>query len=191
MAPEREQLEITDIGELRTWFAEHADHAGGVWLVTYKRIADPVRHVPYDAVVRECLTVGWVDSQAKGVDGERSSILLTPRRPGSGWARTNKQRIAELRAAGLMRPRGEAVVAAAEADGSWTALDAIEDLLVPDDLGVALAARPGARERWDALSRTTRRAVLVWLAGAKRAATRQSRVTTTVDRVASGEPVIR
>ena len=35
---------------------------------------------------------------------------------------------------------------AAKADGSWTLLDDVEDLIVPPDLADAFARRPGSRE---------------------------------------------
>ena len=183
---EREQLEITDVAQLAAWLAEHHATSSGVWLVTWKRSVRPERHVAYDAVVRECLRVGWIDSQARGVDGERSSILLTPRRPGSGWARTNQQRVAELTEAGLMLPAGRAVVDEARASGAWTLLDAIEDLVEPPDLAAALDAEPEARRRWDAFPRSPRRAAFVWLADAKRPATREKRVALIVDRALQG-----
>jgi hypothetical protein len=49
--------------------------------------------------------------------------------------RSNKERIDGSPAAGLMEAAGLALVEAAKADGSWTLLDAVEDLVVPDDLG--------------------------------------------------------
>ena len=152
----------------------------------WKRSTDPERHVAYDDVVRECLRVGWIDGQARGVDERRSAIRLTPRRPGSGWARTNKQRVAELSEAGLMLPRGRAVVDEARASGAWSLLDDIEDLLEPADLAAALDADPEARRQWDAFPRSPRRAALVWLAGAKRPATREKRVADIVDRASRG-----
>jgi uncharacterized protein YdeI (YjbR/CyaY-like superfamily) len=184
--PDRETLEITDVGELRTWLAEHHETSSGVWLVTWKRSVHPDRHVAYDAVVRECLCAGWIDSQARSIDADRSAILLTPRRPGSGWARTNKQRVAELGAAGLMLPRGQAVVDEARASGAWSLLDDIEDLVEPPDLVAALDADPEARRQWDAFPRSARRAALVWLAGAKRPATREKRVAEIAGRAARG-----
>ncbi len=183
---EHEQLEITDVAELAAWLAKHHASTAGVWLVTWKKTTDPDRHVAYDAVVRECLRVGWIDSQARGVDGRRSSILLTPRRPGSGWARTNQQRVAELVEAGLMLPRGQQVVDEARATGAWALLDDIENLVEPPDLASALDADPGARGHWDAFPRSPRRAALVWLSGAKRSATREERVAQIVERASQG-----
>jgi uncharacterized protein YdeI (YjbR/CyaY-like superfamily) len=59
--------------------------------------------------------------------------------------RPNKERIARLRAEGLMAPAGEALIAQAVADGSWTKLDGPTALLVPDDLAAALDSLPAAR----------------------------------------------
>jgi uncharacterized protein YdeI (YjbR/CyaY-like superfamily) len=183
---EHAQLEVTDVAQLRAWLAEHHETATGVWLVTWKRSTDPDRHVAYEDVVRECLRVGWIDGQARGVDERRSSIRLTPRRLGSGWARTNQQRVAELTEAGLMLPRGQAVVDEARASGAWTLLDDVEDLVEPADLATALDADPEARRQWDAFPRTPRRAALLWLSGAKRPTTREKRVAEIAERAARG-----
>ena len=48
-----------------------------------------------------------------------------------------------------MTPAGAAMIAAAKADGSWTLLDAVEDLVVPDDLAAAFDRHSGSRAQWD------------------------------------------
>ena len=80
-----------------------------------------------------------------------------------------------------MRTAGLAAVAAARADGSWWALDAVEDLLEPPDLAAALDASADARASWDGFPRSTRRAILEWIGTAKTDATRGKRVRQTVD----------
>lgn len=57
-----------------------------------------------------------------------------------------------------MAPAGLATVEAARRDGSWTTLDAVEDLTEPDDLAPALTADAAARRHWDTFPRSTRRA---------------------------------
>ncbi len=169
----------------RDWLAEHHDRGSGVWVVWWKRATG--RPAPsYDELVMEALAQGWIDATSKGVDGERTMMWFTRRRPGSGWSRPNKLRLERLYARGRMRPAGRAVVDAARADGSWTLLDDVEDLVVPDDLAAALDER-AARATWDALTRSARRAALVHLVGAKRPDTRARRVTDVADRTAAGE----
>ncbi len=145
------------------------------------------RRLDYEGLVEEALCFGWIDSRAEKLDADRSMIRFTPRRRGSGWSRTNKERIERLDRAGLMTDAGRAVIAAAKADGSWTLLDDVEALVVPEDLAEALASRPGARDRWEAFPPSARKAMLGWIAQAKRAPTRAARVTETAERAARGE----
>ncbi len=128
-----------------------ANHAGspGAWLVCPKPSTGR-ETVSYEDAVRHALCFGWVDSQVRAIDDERGALLFTPRKPGSGWAGTNKRRIEELEAAGLMRPAGRALIDAAKADGSWTLLDDVEAGIVPEDLAEALGAHPAGRATWDA-----------------------------------------
>ncbi len=178
------EVEVTSRSELRSWLAAHHADSPGIWLVTWKKGRGP--HVPYDDVVDEALCFGWVDSRPGTVDTDRSRRLLTPRRPGSNWSRVNKARVARLTGAGLMEPAGLAVVDTAQRDGSWTALDAVEDLVEPDDLRAALDAEPGARPNWDGFPRSTRRAILEWILGARTPPTRARRITETATQAAAG-----
>ncbi|SDS46238.1 Uncharacterized conserved protein YdeI, YjbR/CyaY-like superfamily, DUF1801 family [Nocardioides scoriae] len=179
-----ERLHVEDVAAWGAWLAEHHADPGGVWVVWWKRATG--RPAPsYEELVREALCWGWIDSTSKGLDAERTMMWFTRRAPGSGWSRPNKLRLEELYAADRMRPPGEAVVDAARADGSWTLLDDVEALVVPEDLAAALADR-GARERWDALGRSARRAALVWLVEARRPATRERRVAEVAERTAAG-----
>ena len=51
-----------------------------------------------------------------------------------------------------MAPPGKQAVEIAKENGSWTLLDDVWNLVVPDDLDAALAKRKGARKQWDAFS---------------------------------------
>ena len=77
-------------------------------------------------LVEEALCFGWVDSRPGTVDALRTKLYVAPRKRGSGWASTNKARIARLEAEGRMAPAGLAALEAAKADGSWALLDTSE-----------------------------------------------------------------
>jgi uncharacterized protein YdeI (YjbR/CyaY-like superfamily) len=141
----------------------------------------------YEEAVQEALCFGWIDSKGSKLDDERTMLWMSPRKRGSGWARTNKVRIEQLLADGLMTPAGLALIEEAKRDGSWTLLDDVENLVVPDDLGAALDAHPGARERWDALPRSVRRGALEQIVQAKRPETRAKRVAEFALVTAQGE----
>lgn len=170
----------------RGWLEAHHTASRGVWAVTWKRRSGGP-HVPYGDLVEEALCFGWVDSLGRALDERRSQLLMTPRKRGSGWSRPNKERIERLAAAGLMAPAGAAVVAAAQADGSWSLLDDVEALIEPDELREALDESPDARRHWDAFPRSAKRAILEWIVQAKRAETRSRRIRETADLAAHNE----
>jgi uncharacterized protein YdeI (YjbR/CyaY-like superfamily) len=180
-----ERIHPASIGEWRTWLEQHHRRKEGVWLIQWKtRTGRPA--IPYEETVCEALRFGWIDATYRSLDDERGMLWWSPRRKGSVWARTNKARVARLEAEGLMTPAGRAVVEAAKADGSWDILESVEDLLVPDDLAAALDVRPEARERWESLPPTAKRAYLLWIVTAKQVATRAKRVTESAELVARG-----
>ena len=164
--------------EWRAWLEEHHTQTTGVWLVSYKQATGKVRF-DYDAAVEEALCFGWIDSKANKLDAERSMLWFSPRKPGTGWSRPNKQRIEKLLAAGLMMSAGLAKIEAAQQDGSWTALDAIENLEIPPDLQQALRANPIADQHFQAFPRSVKRGILEWIATAKRPETRAKRIDET------------
>jgi uncharacterized protein YdeI (YjbR/CyaY-like superfamily) len=169
----------TSRAEWRAWLADNHVSAPGVWVVTYKK-GSGKPHLPYAEIVEEALCFGWIDSKSNTVDAERSKLLLTPRKAGSGWSRVNKERIERLVANGLMTPAGLAKIEAARADGSWTALDDIEAMVVPPDLDAALRADPAALAGWERFAPSVRKQLLGWVASAKRPETRVNRVAESV-----------
>ncbi len=150
----------------------------GVWLVTFKKASNSPS-VGYDATVEEALCYGWIDSKTKSLDDERSMLWFAPRRNGSNWSRSNKDRVAKLTKAGLMMPPGIAKVEAAKRDGTWTALDAVENLEIPPDLEIAFAEHPGSAQNFEVFPRWVKRAVLEWVLTAKRETTRARRIDET------------
>ena len=174
-----ELLHVDDRTGWRAWLDRNHASAQGVWVVTWRAQTGKPR-LDYDALVEEALCFGWVDSREQPVDDERSMQLVTPRKQGSSWARSNKERIARLDNAGMLADAGRRVVEAARADGSWSRYDAAEALEIPADLKAALAVDAQAAQNFKAFSDAGRRAILRWLIDAKRPATRAKRIDETV-----------
>jgi len=168
--------------EWRRWLRDNHDTAQGVWLVMYKAATGKTR-LGYEDSIPDALCFGWIDSLNKPLDDERTALLFTPRKTGSGWSRTNKERIARLLEAGRMEPPGLAKIAAAKRDGSWTLLDSVEALEVPDDLRRALGAT--ALRRFDSLTPGRKKEHLRTLVTAKRPETRARRIADVVRSVAN------
>ncbi len=173
-----ERVQIENRGEWRAWLEANHDQANGVWLVTFKKHRKD-KHVSYDDIVEEAMCFGWVDSVAHRLDEDRTMLWLSPRKPGSGWSRPNKERIERMIAQGLMTPAGLEKINAAKADGTWTLLDAVEALEIPPDLETAFAAYAQARANFEAFPRSVKRAILEWIVQAKRPETRAKRVEET------------
>ena len=106
-------------------------------------------------------------------------LWFAPRKPGTGWSRSNKERVERLTAAGLMTPAGLTKIEAAKQDGYWTKLDRVEELEIPLDLEQALGGYAEARKHFESFPRSVKRAILEWITIAKRPETRARRVEET------------
>ncbi len=182
-----ERIQPASRAEWRAWLEANHAKATGVWFVNWKQKTGKAT-VTYDDMVEEALCFGWIDGVMNPIDDEKAMLRFSPRRKGGTWARSNKERIARLEAAGLMTEAGRRVIEAAKADGSWSVLDGVEDLVVPDDLAAALAGADGARARYDAYSASMRRQILYWVVQAKRPETRATRIEAVVRVASAGEP---
>jgi uncharacterized protein YdeI (YjbR/CyaY-like superfamily) len=159
----------------RAWLVAHHTTSKGCWLVYYKK-STGVPSVVYDEAVEEGLCFGWIDSKPNKLDARRSKLLFTPRKPGSPWSKPNKMRLERLVAAGLMAPAGLAVLEKAKQDGSWTLLDAIEELIYPPDFAQALAENPVADANFRAFAPSAIKGILWQIEQAKRPETRLARI---------------
>ncbi len=173
----------------RAWLQEHHATANGAWLVTW-RLRSGRQGLDYEAAVEEALCFGWVDSTAGSFDDDRGKLYFARRKANSGWAATNKARVARLIAGGRMAPAGLAAIERARANGSWEILDSVERLEVPADLASALAANPAALANFAAFPASTRKQLLGWVAFARRPETRTSRIARITEAAARNERAI-
>ncbi len=186
MSDVTETFEPTDEADLREWLRQHHARGAGVWLVLRKKSA-PVPNLTWAEAVRVLLCFGWIDSTSRGMDEHRSQLWVCPRKKGSWWSGINKRVVAELFEQGLIEPAGVAAVDRAQADGTWTALDEVEAGTIPEDLAEAFVAHPGSAENFHAFPPSARRALLEWVARAKRPTTRSARVLEVAEQASRGE----
>jgi uncharacterized protein YdeI (YjbR/CyaY-like superfamily) len=93
----------------RAWLAANHGTHRGVWLCSWRSSSGRPR-CPYPEVVEEAICFGWIDSAVSILDEDRALQLLTPRKPKSSWTRLNRQRVADMEAAGLMADAGRHAV---------------------------------------------------------------------------------
>ncbi len=101
----------------RSWLEAHHATSHGCWLVTWRARSGRPR-LPYEEAVEEALCFGWVDGAGGSFDEDRGKLYFAPRKPRSGWAASNKARVARLIAEGRMTPAGLAAIERARADDS-------------------------------------------------------------------------
>jgi uncharacterized protein YdeI (YjbR/CyaY-like superfamily) len=170
----------------RAWLEVNHNAAPGVWLCSW-RVASRGPGCPYPEVVEEAICFGWIDSTVNRLDDNRGIQLITPRKPKSSWTRLNRQRVANLDAAGLMTDAGRRAVEVAKGNGWWTIFDPVEDLVEPDDLATALDANPAARHAWNQFPPSARKQMLWWVISATKVDTRTRRIATITAKAAQGE----
>jgi uncharacterized protein YdeI (YjbR/CyaY-like superfamily) len=170
----------------RAWLEAHQHDSPGVWVVSW-RSSTGRETLSYDAIVEEALCVGWIDATVNVLDDERRLQLVTPRKPRSTWARSNKERVARLEAEGRLGARGRRAVEIAKANGWWNFLDDVEALTEPDDLVAALDKVSAARQAWDDFPPSARKQMLYWVISAAKEETRRRRIATIVEKAARGE----
>ena len=185
-APAR-PLKFSDPSEWRAWLeAQHARRQS-VWLVITRQKAAGTG-LSLAAAVEEALCYGWIDGGLCPVDADHYCLRFSPRRRRSLWSENNKRRAARLMRQGRMTSAGLAAVAAAKANGEWSAASARENVdALPDDLALALRQE----EAWAAFQAwppSRKKQYLYWLGSARRPATRQKRLAAIVERALAGRP---
>ena len=170
----------------RAWLEANHQIAKGLWVVFAKKDTG-ISSISVNEAIDEALCFGWVDSVSNGIDEEPYKVYFAPRNPKSNWSRVNKEKIARLEAEGRLAEAGQDMVRIAKSTGTWTALDEVENLIVPPDLQAALESYQGALENWEAFPRSAKRGILEWLLNAKRPDTRAKRVEETAQKAANNE----
>ncbi len=163
----------------RQWLDENGNTTKSVFLILYKK-SSGIPSITVDQAIDDALCYGWVDSKINKRDEQSWYQYFAQRNPKSNWSRVNKEKIERLTLDGKMRSRGLAMVELAKKDGTWTALDDVENLIVPNEMETLLHANLIAKHHWSAFSRSVKRGILEWIFNAKRPETREERIVKTV-----------
>lgn len=186
-SPDGKDLFVPDTrADWRKWLESYPDRTHGVW-VAYPKKSSDVEGPAYEDLVEEALCFGWIDSTNRRADDGRRLQWFSPRRKGSVWSSSNKERVERLVAEGRMTERGQTVIDAAQADGSWSQYDDVEAMVIHPDLQAALDAAPAATEVWQSTSPSQRKQDLWSVYSAKRPETRAGRIEKLIGRLTGME----
>src|SRR5215472_7727208 len=98
-------LDAPTAAHWRRWLAVHHRSESEIWLIFHKRHTGRPT-IEYDGAVDEALCFGWIDSLIRRLDDDRYARKFTPRKPDSRWSTANRNRYAELKAAGRLTSAG-------------------------------------------------------------------------------------
>jgi len=184
------QLHPTSRASWRAWLTANHDSVQGVLLVMDSKASGSQR-LSLDDAVEEAICFGWIDSTLRPLDGRQFAVLFTPRRRGGTWSPANKARVESLKARDLMTDAGLRAVTAARQDGSWSALDDVDELRVPADLARALADDPQAQRNFERFTASAKKATPWWVKSARRPETRAKRIAESVHLAADNKTVLQ
>lgn len=172
---DKEHHYFKNAAEWRAWLHENHHSSKGVYLIFYK-VGSAVESMCWEEAVQVAICYGWIDSTVRKLDEERRKQVFSPRKDKSVWSKLNKTYIEKLIEDKLMHESGLAKIEIAKQNGSWTSLDAVEDLVMPDDLKLAFEKNDLAFENYKKFSPSYRKSYLYWLNQAKRSETRTTRI---------------
>ena len=171
----------------RRWLDAHHASATELWVGFHKR-ATGRPSLTWPEAVDQALCYGWIDGIRRRIDDERYAIRFTPRRKGSVWSVVNLRRVAELSAAGLMRPAGLAAHAGVRESRIYSYEQRKAASFPP-----AMARRfRSAAEAWrffQAQPPSYRQPATWWVVSAKKPETRERRLATLIADSAAGRRI--
>ncbi len=157
------------------WLFQNHQAYKGVYLIFYK-LEMKVPTMRWEEAVKVALCFGWIDSTVKSLGNGKRRQYFTPRNPKSVWSGLNKKYIKELIDSNLMHDSGLSIIQNAKQNDSWTALDDVENLIVPDDLQKNFNRNKKAYFNYQNFAPSYRKSYLYWLNQAKRKETREKRI---------------
>jgi uncharacterized protein YdeI (YjbR/CyaY-like superfamily) len=164
-----------DQSDWRKWLELNHKQQDAVWLILYKKKSSNY-NLSWSEAVDEALCFGWIDSTKRTIDSDSYKQYFTKRKAKSNWSKVNKDKVKTLIDQGLMQEEGYKSITIAKDNGSWTILDKVEELLIPDDLKEELTRHKDSMAYFNSLSKSVKKGLLYWVVSAKRTETRQKRI---------------
>ncbi|MGF1559783.1 MAG: YdeI family protein [Flavobacteriaceae bacterium] len=161
--------------EFRSWLHINHSQREGIYLIFYS-VGHQNDSMRWEEAVKVALCYGWIDSTVKSLgDGKRRQYFCR-RKPKSVWSKVNKKYIEDLQSKEMMHESGIKAVEIAKENGSWIALDDVEEGIVPLDLKRVFDQNSTAYTNFQNFTRGQRKSYLYYLNQAQREATRQKRI---------------
>lgn len=173
--PPIETYTPTSQEDWRKWLEENHESRQSIWLIYFTKKSD-VPSLTWREAVDEALCFGWIDSTQKKIDEFSFMQFFSKRKPKSIWSKINKDKVQELIDSKKMTKAGLESIEVAKKNGSWTILDEVEELIIPNNLEVAFKEYEGSKDYFLSLNKSVKKMILSWIVLAKRQETRQKHI---------------
>ena len=185
----RDVIHFETPGDFRVWLDAHHDGRDELWVGYWKK-GTGRPSITWEESVDEGLCFGWIDGIRKKLNEQAYTIRFTPRRTGSNWSVRNIARDRELQGAGRIAPEGAAAFLARPQgkSGKYSFEQGIPPSL-SDEFVTRLKANVAAWTDWESSPPGYRKQVAHWIMSAKRAETRERRLTILIEDCAKGRKV--
>lgn len=157
------------------WLLQNHLNTNGVYLIFYK-LETNIPTMRWEEAVKVAICFGWIDSTVKSLGHGKRRQYFCPRNPKSNWSGLNKSYVEELSAKGLIQEAGYKMINLAKQTGTWTAMDAVENGVIPEMLEKAFDKNPSAFQNYKNFAPSYQKSYLSWLQSAKRPETKQKRL---------------
>jgi len=168
-----------DANAWRNWLQKNHRSEKSVWLIIYKKECKKPS-VYYNEAVDEALCFGWIDSKPNKRDEESYYQFFAKRNPKSNWSKVNKAKVEKLIKEKKMARAGLEAIETAKQNGTWHALDEVDNSIVPADLTKALLKNKTAMKNFESFPKSSKKIILEWINNAKKEETRLKRIEETV-----------
>ena len=166
------------------------NHAKATELVVgFRKVGSGKPSLTYREALDEALAIGWIDGVRKNFDEDSYTIRFSPRKPKSIWSNVNMKRVAELEAAGRMKPEGRAVFERRDAKRSGVYSYERERAAFGPTETQALNANKKARVFFETQAPSYQRTATFWVMSGKKDETRARRMKTLIECSQKGERV--
>jgi uncharacterized protein YdeI (YjbR/CyaY-like superfamily) len=169
------------------WLEENHDTADEVYVGFFKQHTGK-RAMSWSEAVDQALCFGWIDTRTNSIDEDRYMQRFTPRKPGSNWSKINVEKVAKLKAAGLMRPAGLAAFERRSDDKTGVYSFENQAELTPE-YDAKLRSNKAAAEYFESRPPWYRRTAIHLVMSAKREETRLRRLTQLIEDSAAGRDI--
>jgi len=166
--------------EWRNWLSKNYKNSEGIYLIFFK-VDNEEESMRWEEAVKVALCFGWIDSTVKSLGNGKRRQYFCPRNEKSVWSALNKKYIKELIAENLVHKSGLKIIEKGKENGSWTALDDVENGIIPADLQNEFDKNNIAFTNYQNFAPSYRKSYLYWLNQAKRETTRQKRISEIID----------